>query len=257
VTLATPKLRLAALVGTLALALAACGGSSPSPAGGGESSAAAESMEESAAESMAPSEAASAAPSETAFNPGAAAASISDLSGYQLDITISAAGESNTISILTTTEPVAATHYTMSGSDSIEVITIDGVGSWLNQDGTWTEPEGGTDIYMSVFNFFAPDRLVSQYQLGNLAERFHDVGSEDHNGVASKHLHLDAGDVADLPSSANFPSDGMFDLWVAEDGGYLVGLTFSGTDVESGEFGEMKIEVSRVNDPSISIEPPV
>jgi hypothetical protein len=256
VTLATPKLRLAALVGTLALALAACGGSSPSPTAGGGESSAAESVEASTAESMAPSEAASAAASESALNPGAAAAGIDELSSYQLDINISAGGETTAMTILKTTTPAPATHYTMSGSETMELIAIDGVGTWLSQDGTWIEPPGGADLYLSVFNFFAPDAIVSQYRLGAFAAEFQDRGSEEHNGVAAKHLHLDASDISG-PGTESFPADGMFDLWLADDGGYLVGLVFSGTDVETGDFSEMSIEVSRVNDPSISIEPPV
>lgn len=255
-TLESPKLRIAALAGTLALALAACGGSSPSPtADGGEPSAAA-STEASTAESMAASEAASAAPSESALNPGAAAAGIDELTSYQLDVNISAAGETTTLTILKTTTPVEATHYTMAGSETLELISIDGVGTWLNQDGTWMEPPGGADLYLSVFDFFAPDTIVSQYRLGSFGAEFKDQGSEDHNGIATKHLHLDASDISG-PGSEAFPSDGMFDLWLAEDGGYMVGLAFSGTDVDTGDYSEMTFEVSRVNDPSISIEPPV
>lgn len=205
---------------------------------------------------MAESEAASAAPSDTALNPGAAAAGISDLESYQVEINLTAGEDSTTLTILTTKSPVAATHYTMVGADSMEVITIEGEGSWLLQNGSWVEPQGGVDLYLSVFNFLAPDKIVSTYQLGNLATYFQDLGSEDHNGIATKHLHLEAGDVSG-PPAANFPADGVFDLWLAEDGGYLVGLAFSGTDAETGIPSEISIEVSRVNDPSISIEPPV
>lgn len=254
-TLEATRFRIGAVAGMLTIALAACGDSNPSSSGATQS-AAAESMEESTAESVAPSEAASAEPSETALNPGAAAAGISGLSSYQLDITITAEGESTTLSILTTKEPVAATHYSMGGNDSLEVITIEGEGSWLKQDGNWVEPPGGADLYLSAFTFLAPDRLVSQYRLGTFADQFQDQGSEDHNGIASRHLHLDASDVSG-PGTENFPGDGEFDLWIAEEGGYLTGLTFSGTDPETGEFSEMEIEVSRVNDPSISIEPPI
>jgi hypothetical protein len=258
VTPTTTTRRFAALAGTIALVLAACGGSSASPtAADGEPSApaTADTSPAAPAESAAASEA-PAASTGSALDPAAAAAGISDLDSYQVDINIKADDDSTTLTILTTNTPVTSTHYTMAGADSMEIITIEGAGSWLFQSGTWVEPPGGADLYLSVFNFLAPDKIIAQYQLGNLAAAFHEVGSEDHNGTASKHLHLDAGDISG-PAAANFPSDGMFDLWLAEDGGYLVGLAFSGTDEETNTLSEISIEVTRVNDPSISIEPPI
>ena len=245
------RLRAVGATTTLALALVACGGSSPSPTADGGASAPA-----SAPESMAESEAASAAPSSAAFDPGAAASGVSALSSYQLDISVTSGSDETAMSILATTTPTAATHYTMGGSDSLEIISIEGDGAWIKQGDTWVEPPGGVDLYLSAFSFFAPDRIVSTYRLGLFAAQFQDQGSEEHNGIASRHLHLDAADVSG-PSAEGFPEDGMFDLWVAEDGGYLVGLAFSGTDTETGEYTEMSVEVSRVNDPSISVEPPI
>jgi len=237
----------------LALVLVACGGGSSSEQAGGS---APESVAESVAESMAASEGESAAPSDATFNPGGAAAGVSELSSYQLDISLTTAGESTNMTILTTNSPTAATHYTMTGTDTLEIISIQDQGGWVKQGDTWIEPPGGVDLYLSAFSFFAPDRIVSQYRLGFYAASFQDMGSEERNGVTTKHLHLDAADISGA-SAEGFPEDGMFDLWVADSGGYLVGLAFSGTDAETGEYSEMTMEVSRVNDSSISIEPPI
>jgi len=251
----TRTIRLGSLITILALGLAACGGSSPSPSSGGEAQASS-GAEESAAESMEPSAAESAAPTEPSLDVGGAAGSISSLTSYQLDVTIEAAGETQTITILATKSPVEATHYTMGGGSPLEMIVIDGQGAWLKQGDTWTAPQGGTDLYLSVFDFFAPDRIVSTYRLGLYAANFQAQGSEDRNGVSATHYHLDASGITG-PGSENFPQDGTFDLWVANDGGYLVGLVFGGTDPETGERSDLTMDVSRVNDPSISIEAPI
>lgn len=251
----TRTIRLGGPIMVLAVALAACGGSSPSPSSGGEAQASS-GAEESMGESMEPSVAESAEPTDGALDVGKAADSVSGLTSYQLDVTVESAGETQTITILATKSPVEASHYTMGGASPLDMIVIDGEGAWIKQGDTWSAPQGGTDLYLSVFDFFAPDRIVSTYRLGLYAANFAEQGSEERNGVSSTHFHLDASGISG-PGSENFPDDGTFDLWVANDGGYLVSLVFGGTDPETGERSDLTMDVSRVNDPSISIEAPI
>lgn len=242
--------RLGALLAAAAIGLAACGGSqSASP---GESSAAS-SDTESAAPSTAESMAESAAPSAFSLDLGGAAGDISDLSSYQLEISVQGSSGDQSMTIISTKDPVDATHYIV---DDFELIAIDGEGAWINQGGTWVAAPGGAESFMGIFDAMAPDTLISSYSLGLYGNQFEDGGSEEHNGVDATHYHLDASNVSG-PGSESFPSDGMIDLWVANDGGYLVGMHYSGTDSATGEFAEVSIEVSRVDDGSISIEPPI
>ncbi len=245
-----------ALLVAAAIGLAACGGGTDTASPGGASAEAsgAESMEASAAPSVAESMEASAAPSVPSIDLGGAAGDISNLSSYQLDISIEG-GSSGTqsMTIMATHDPVDATHYIM---DDFELITIDGQGAWINQGGTWIAAPGGADSFMGLFDAMAPDTLISAYSLGLYGNEFVDAGNEQHNGVDTKHYHLDASDVSG-PGSESFPSDGTMDLWVANDGGYLVGMQYAGTDPATGEHAQVSMEVSHVDDGSISIEPPI
>ena len=244
--------RAGALVVVGALALAACGGSGSSASPGEASSAAStvESMAPSSAESMAES----AAPSMAPIDVTGAADSISNLTSYVLDIVATGADSgTQSMSITAVHDPVDATHYVM---DDLEMIIIQGQGAWMNQAGTWIEVPGATDTYLSVFKAMTPDTLIGSFALGLYGSGFRDAGSEQHNGVDTTHYHLDASDVADM-GGTGFPDDGTMDIWIANDGGYLVGMQYGGTDPDSGEMVQLSMEVSRVNDPSLTIEPPI
>jgi hypothetical protein len=238
--------RVGALLLAVALGLAACGGTSASSSDASDASSASASTEATSS--------ASSAPSGLAIDLGDAAESVSDLTSYQLDITVTAGGTEQVMTIVATTSPVKATHYTMGGL--VELISIEGEGAWVKQGDSWTVAPGGEASYLSLFDAMAPDTLIGAYSLGAYGSYFGDEGTEEHNGVQAQHLHLDAADAAAL-GGAGFPDDGTFDVWIATDGGYLVGMAYAGTDAASGEYGEVSIEVSHVNDASISIEAPI
>jgi len=246
------SVRLGALLAAVAISLAACGGGDSTSSPGAASAAG------STAESAAPSEAASmeesSAPSMAPIDITGAADAVSDLTSYNLDIVIeSSESGTQSMSITAVHDPVNATHYV---TDEFELISIEGEGVWINQGGTWVAAPGDADMYMSMFNALAPDTLISSFSLGLYGSDLHDVGTEEHNSVQTTHYHLDASDMAGM-GDTGFPDDGVIDLWIATDGGYLVGMQYGGTDPETGEKIQMSMEVSGVNDPSISIEPPI
>ena len=70
-----------------------------------------------------------------------------------------------------------------------------------------------------------------------LAGGFGVAGDEPVNGVMATHFHSDAGSMADLRSGV----DAGTDLWVADDGGYLVRLAVAGSL-------PLQVDVSRVGD---------
>lgn len=232
--------------------LAACGGGGSSSTPGEESSAA------SAAESMAPSGAESmtesAAPSAAAIDLTGAADAVSNLTSYNLDIVIYGSDSgTQSLSITKVTDPAVATHYV---TDGFELITIQDQGTWINQDGTWMVAPGDASMYLSMFSMLTPDALISSFSLGLFASDLTNVGTEEHNFVQTTHYHLDASDLAGM-GTTGFPDDGVVDIWIATDGGYLVGMQYGGTDPDTGEVVQMSIEVSGINDPSITIEPPI
>jgi len=82
------------------------------------------------------------------------------------------------------------------------------------------------------------------------------VGQEEKNGVAATHYHVTG---ADSPGVAEgLGQDGVMDLWVADDGGYIVSMVVDGTIDVNGTQTPMSwtMDISRINDESIEIEAP-
>lgn len=203
-----------------------------------------------APESAEPSAAAS--DSGTGFDIGGATEAVSDLTSYQLDITVDDGTTEQEMTVVATRSPNAF-HYTMG---ELEIITIEGEGAWMNQGGTWVETPGGADMFTGAFDAMAPDTLVDAYGLDAWGNAFRDAGHESRNGVDTTRYHLEASDVQGL-GGQEVPDDLVVDVWVADDTGYLVAMHYSGTDPQSGNPVEFRVEVSRVNDSSLAIEPPL
>lgn len=241
------KARVGALSTVLVLTLAACGSASSSP---GASAGTASSTE---ASTPSPTTAESANPTAPPPDLGQAASGISVLSSYVLDIVVNAGDQgTQSISITAVHDPVSAAHYVYG---DIEFIVINGQGAWIRQGGTWIDAPGGAGAFQSTFDALAPDNIVANYSLGLYASDLVDVGTEQTNGVETRHFHLDAATAG--AGSVGFPADGTMDAQIATDGGYLVSMQYAGTNPETGTRVELSIEVTQVNDPSISIEPPI
>ena len=243
-----PSTRAGALLLAATLALAACGGGDGT-ATPSESTAAASLQPSTAADSAEPSAAAS--DSETGFDIGGATDAVSDLTSYQVDITFDDGTTEQEMTIVATRSP-SAYHYTMG---ELEVITIEGEGAWMNQGGTWIDAPGGADMFAGAFDAMAPDTLIDSYGLDAWGSEFRNAGRENRNGVDTTRYHLEASDVQGL-GGQDVPDDLVVDVWVAEDSGYLVAMHYSATVPETGQ-AEFSIEVSRVNDASLTIEPPL
>lgn len=209
--------------------------------------------------STAPSSTASTAGSVASAAPPApdldqAAGGISDLSSYVLDIVVHAGDQfTQAISVTAVRDPVHAAHYVYG---DVELITIDGRGIWIRQAGTWLEAPGGADAFQSTIDALAPANVVATYSLGLFSGDLVDVGIEQTNGIETRHFHLD-GASAPGTGSVSFPADGTLDARIATEGGYLVSMQYAGTNPETGTRVEVSIEVTRVNDPSITVEAPV
>ena len=82
------------------------------------------------------------------------------------------------------------------------------------------------------------------------------VGQEEKNGVATTHYHVTG---ADSPGVAEgLGPDGVMDLWVADDGGYVVSMVVDGVIDVNGTDTPMSwaMDISRINDETIAIEAP-
>lgn len=247
-----------------ALVLAACGGSTTSPAPSATPALASSAPSMAASEapttapstpaSAAPSTAASATPSAAALDLGSAADSVSQLSSYRMEITQVTGSEQQKLTLERTKTPADASHYVISGPPALEYITIKDQGSWIKQGSSWTAVPGGGNPMASLFDALAPDTIISGFQLNKYADHMQLVDTKQHNGVQAAHYHVDAALAGQL-GAVGFPADGNLDIWVAVDGGYMVGMAYGGTS-STGDHEEVTIEVTRVNDPTLVIEAP-
>ena len=266
----TRTARLLILAAAGALAIAACGGSvsttAPSDA---PAQSEAPAPASSAPESVAPaSEAPASAPAAEGPDIGAAAAALEDVQRYALDIKASglpqAAGAGEiTMSGLVDTENdayqldmtgIAGLDALGSGSGIGFIVIGDDV--WIGTDGeTYIKTPGASAMVQPIREGLAPGTLLNMVPAG-AANGMATVGQEDKNGVATTHYHVTG---ADSPGVAEgLGPDGMMDLWVADDGGYVVSMVVDGVIDVNGTQTPMSwtMDISRINDETIAIEEP-
>jgi len=261
--------RLFILAAAAALAMAACGGSvsTIAPSEAAAVSEAPASVAPPAAEAP-PSEAPASASAAEGPDIGAAAAALKDVQRYALDIKASglpqAAGAGEiTMSGLVDTENDAyqlamtgiAGLDALGGGAGISFIVI-GDDVWIGTDGeTYVKTPGASAMVQPIREGLAPGTLLNMVPAG-AANGMATVGQEDKNGVATTHYHVTG---ADSPGVAEgLGQDGVMDLWVADDGGYIVSMVVDGVIDMNGTQTPMSwtMDISRINDESIEIEAP-
>jgi hypothetical protein len=263
-TATTRPSRLLLLIAALALVVAACGGSAspaPSSAASAEPTPTAEPTDEPTAEPTDSGE-----PGGDGPDVGGAAAALEDLSSYQIDISISgvlptASGSSGiTMSALVDRENDAA-DFTMSGFEGLPTagsglrVIVIGEDAWLDLGtGTFVATPGGASTYGDLVDSLSPTELLGGLDTEDFSS-LPAVGREEKNGLATTHYHADG---SNPQFAANFGPDGVTDVWIADDGGYLVSMTVSGTtDVDGVATDiEMSIDLSRIDDSTINIQAP-
>jgi hypothetical protein len=259
---------------TLALAAVACGGGvSPTP--GGESAAPGQSSE----------------PTETQAGPGESPGSSSGQSGatafesattaldaldsYTFNVEVQSTSVSGSVVTDTThtvfsgivvNKPDKASSLDMQDLDadgnltSRTTIIIIGSQAWTSDnglDGPWTEiPSSFADAFIQGMASFRPEQLFGLYFAG-IGGDFHAVGSEAKNGVTATHYKGDEAIGALLAAIAGVQGSWTSDVWIANDGGFLVHSEASAEGVSGGEGGSFHIVVD-ITSPNASgpISPP-
>lgn len=254
--------RLLILIATVAL-LAACGGAA-SPAPTASSSAPADSPSAAPTDTAEPTEAAE--PSGSDLDLEGAAGAIDDLDTFQLDVEVhgfvpSASGESGVVMTMVVDRANDGVEMTMSGIEGMPT-TGQGLKVLVIGDDAWIDPGTGAYIkqagqggnFAGIADELSPATLLATVPAGAFGS-LDRVGEEEKNGVASTHYHLDSS----VPGFAeSLGEDAEADIWIANDGNYLVSMTMTGASDVDGESVDvsMRFDVSRVNDPSISIQAP-
>jgi hypothetical protein len=261
----TRSSRLLSVAAIAALAVAACGGStattSPSEAPSAPAS-------EAPAPSEAPATEAPATASPAAEGPDleGAAGALDAIKKYQIDLSISgmmptaAGADAITMSGLVDQEADAYS-FEMTGvaglgteGTAVKFVVI-GDDAWINLGGDqYIKTPGGASQFDSMRTSLAPSALLGQFPTTGL-ELF-TVGPEEKNGIATTHYHASAADTPALAPTIG--ADGVMDVWVAEDGGYMVSMVMDGEVPISGAVTpvSMSIDLSRINDETINIAEP-
>ena len=264
----TRALRLFSLSAVAIFAIAACGGSTASSAPS-EAPAASEAPAP-ASEAPASVVPASEAPASQAAGPdvGSAAQALDDIQKYAVDISATGlpqaagAGEITMSGVIDRANDAYQLDMTgiagldaLGGDSGISFIVI-GDDVWIGTNGeTFIKTPGASAMVQPIREGLAPGTLLNMVPAG-AADNMAAVGQEEKNGVATTHYHVTG---ADSPGVAQgLGQDGVMDLWIADDGGYVVSMVVDGVIDVNGTDTPMSwaMDISRVNDESIAIEAP-
>jgi hypothetical protein len=248
----------------VAALFAACGGAaSPSPA-------ASVAPSQAAAVTPSPTVAPSATATSSSSGPdiSGAAKALANLTAYQLDVSVEgaiipgASGTSQTVNVKAVVDRKnKASEFTIGGmsgvpANGLKVIVV-GQDAWVDLTGTgnYIKQPGGASTFGATLDSFDPAKLMTSIPTAALAF-VAKVGDEQKNGVQTSHYHIDAKATPQL--AENLGPNGVVDFWIATDGGYLVSMTADGEVTNNGTKMPMKmsIDISRLNDPAINIQPP-
>lgn len=186
---------------------------------------------------------------------GNATNGLANLNSYKVTMQIAGSDALNVETVVVNGALPAKSVMETSGSTVFRVIEI-GQDVWVDQgSGTYVKnalPKTTVDAMITPFDPVSMFANISKLpQVGYLQNQ----GTENKNGINSVHLHADS--TTPLPAGASpIPAGAVFDMWVAVDGGYLVGLEGSGLDKTGATSSSISIELTNVNDPSLKVEPP-
>ena len=257
-------LRGIAVLGLIAgLALSACGGSSSAtPTTGPDNS-----MAPGASSSAAATRGASQAPGDSGAPGGgtgdaafsAASSALNSLDSYAFKVEIQSSSTTGSVTTVThnvmtgvvENKPDKASTLMQTELDaggnvtsSTGIITI-GTQAWLQDaaNGPWTEvPAAQADIFIQSMAAFRPEQMFGMYFAG-IGSDFSSSGTETKNGVAATHYKGDQAIGNLLGSIAGFQGTWSSDVWIANDGGYLVHSEASAQAASGAEGGSFLILV--------------
>jgi hypothetical protein len=251
--LAKPGRSLLALLAVLAIAVAACGGSS------------ATSVPASASPAASPSEQASVEPSSSddgsdISNAGEAFANINnykfsitmlapEFTGALTQLTGGSADQAITISGTVIIKPEAAADITMAG---IHIIEVGGKQYMDIGTGFISTPASGS----SMADAFSPSTLFEDF-VGGTHRGFVKVGTGEKNGVSAIHYQATKAGLEEIAASASDVEGATWtsDVWLASDGGFPVSVSAIATK-DGTIVWEMVMDVMNINDPSNKVVAP-
>lgn len=118
------------------------------------------------------------------------------------------------------------------------------------------------DKAMEVIAPFEPAAVLRNL-VSPFASGFEWIGTDSHAGVAADHYRATAAGRSSLATALGIDGTVTADLWIAREGGYLVGVSIQGTDapkpLPSGAVPAevvIRLDITAANDPLNVISPP-
>jgi hypothetical protein len=136
-------------------------------------------------------------------------------------------------------------------------IVVIGDAAWVGDGDTWTPiPAAQAQAFIGSMAAFRPEQMFGLYFAG-FGGNFSEVGSESKNGIDSTHYKGDEEVGALLGTIAGFQGQWSSDVWIANDGGYLV-HSEAGAEAAAGADAGSFLIVVDITDPNSAgpIEPP-
>lgn len=137
-------------------------------------------------------------------------------------------------------------------------ILVIGDAAWIGDGaGGWTSiPAAQAATFIQAMAAFRPEQMFGLYFAG-IGGNFSEVGSETKNGVDSTHYQGDEEIGALLGAIAGFQGNWSSDVWIANDGGFLV-HSEAGAEAEAGSEAGSFLIVVDITEPNSAgpIEPP-
>jgi hypothetical protein len=178
------------------------------------------------------------------FDPSALLENLEGIDSYR--VTVSTDGELG-YQAAVVTKPVLARDILLGADDDAQRIVVIGDEAW---SGTGDELVAmPSELATGMLAAFDPMLLFGGFAQAGAWQGAADQGTEERNGVQARHFRIDDGSF--LGAVGGMPDGASVDAWIAEDGGYLVGL-----EILDGEGSGYIVDVTDVNDPSITVERP-
>ncbi len=136
-------------------------------------------------------------------------------------------------------------------------IVVIGDEAWVGDGDTWTPiPAAQAAAFIGSMSAFRPEQMFGLYFAG-IGGNFSEVGGESKNGIDSTHYQGDEEVGTILGAIAGFEGQWSSDVWIANDGGYLVHSEAGAESAAGADAGSFLIVVD-ITDPNSAgpIEPP-
>ena len=183
------------------------------------------------------------------------ASALSNVSAYKVSITTTGGSNPGTETIVVVRKPALAESMTaITGGKTTRIVVV-GAAVWIDEGtGTFVKNAIPASALAAMTSAFDPGTFLARANKSMPLSALQTIGVETKNGVQAIHVRADHS-TAVSAGQPTIPPGGTVDLWVATDGNFLVALEVNGIATAGGP-DSVKLEVTNINDPSLSVSAP-